>query len=348
MLNRDAVLQVLRQKGPCQPLHIRKALGEGDSFTIGAVLSELKGAGKVKVSNTKRGGPFYYIPEHADKLTKLIQYLGEKDRRTAELLKQKQILKDDEQEPLARVSLRQVKDFAVPLEVKTKDGTVLFWKWYQLQTKEAEPLIKQALGITPKQTKPAEQPAPIQEEQSKEASPTEPSQDARQSPEQAPQKSTRQAPKPATQEQSEAVKHEHTKAAEPEMQEESGSEEPSGTPEAVPAKTLLKQQDDTGDDFLKQVLEYFAEKRIQVIAKEVQRKNSDIEFEISVPTAVGRVTYFCKAKNKKKSNDGDLSNAYVQGQMKKLPVIYLTTGDVTKKAKEKLNHEFKGLLLVQL
>ncbi|MBW2983195.1 hypothetical protein KY327_02735, partial [Candidatus Woesearchaeota archaeon] len=266
---------------------------------------------------------------------------GEKDRRTAELLKRKQILKDDEQEPLTRVSLRQIKDFAVPLEVKTKDGTVLFWKWYLLSTKEAEPLIKQALGITPKQTKPAEQPAPVQEEPQPKEAPQKPS-------EQTPQQPVEPAQKPVPQARPEAVKHEHTKAAAPETQEEGGPEEPSGTPEAVPAKTLLKQQDDTGDDFLKQVLEYFAEKRIQVITKEVQRKNSDIEFEISVPTAVGRVTYFCKAKNKKKSNDGDLSNAYVQGQMKKLPVIYLTAGDVTKKAKEKLNHEFKGLLLVQL
>lgn len=341
MLNRDTVLQVLQKKGPCQPLHVRKTLGEGDSFTIGAILSELKGAGKVKVSNTKRGGPFYYVPEHADRLTELIQYLGEKDRRTAELLKRKQILKDDEQEPLTRVSLRQIKDFAVPLEVKTKDGTVLFWKWYQLQTKEAEPLIKQALGITPKQTKPAEQPAPVQEEPQPKEAPQKPS-------EQTPQQPVEPAQKPVPQARPEAVKHEHTKAAEPESRNEEDQEEASGPHEAVPAKTLLKQQDDTGDDFLKQVLEYFAEKRIQVITKEVQRKNSDIEFEISVPTAVGRVTYFCKAKNKKKSNDGDLSNAYVQGQMKKLPVIYLTAGDVTKKAKEKLNHEFKGLLLVQL
>jgi len=34
---------------------------------------------------------------------------------------------------------------------------------------------------------------------------------------------------------------------------------------------------------------------------------------------------------------------YIQAQSKKLPVLFLTTGNVTKKAEEMLNKEFKGM-----
>ncbi|MBD3209397.1 hypothetical protein GF367_03175 [Candidatus Woesearchaeota archaeon] len=298
MLTRDAILAVLQQKGPCLPIHIKQAIGQGDTFTIGAFLTELREVGKIKVSNTKRdGSPFYYVPEHAPRLVQFLDDLGEKDRRTAHLLKEKKLLQDDKQEPLIRVSLRQIKDFAVPVNVKLKDKDILFWKWYLVPNDEAEALVKRALHI--------EERPPTLHPVKQQASPA-------------------QAP--------------------PQEQEEMEEEKP----RPVPAAQLLKGKDDTGDKFMKQLLEYFAEKRIQVITKDIKRKGKDIEFELSVPTAVGRVDYFCKAKSKKKSNDGDLSSAYVHGQGKKLPVLYITTGKVTKKVKEKLKNEFKGLVLVEL
>jgi len=302
MLNKDNVLAVLKQKGPCLPVHIKQAIGQGDTFTIGALLTELREAGKIKVSNTKRGGsPFYYTPEHAHKMAEHLSDLGEKDRRAAELLQEKKILRDKEQDPLVRVCLRQIKDFAVPIEVKIREEKELFWKWYLLPNTEAEARVKEALGIKPKPT---------------------------------PQLRTEQEEPPKT-----------TPAPQPPQKQEPTPEE---DPKPQPATKVLKDQDDTGDEFLKQILEYFAEKRIQVITKDVKRKNSDIEFEITMPTAVGRVDYYCKAKNKKKCSDGDLSSAYLQGQVRKLPVLFITTGDVAKKAKEKLKLDYKGLLLVEL
>lgn len=308
MLSRDSVLNALKTKGPCLPVHIKQFIGSGDTFMIGALLTELREAGKIKVSNTKRGGsPFYYIPEHAGKLVNLLPDLGEKDRRAAQLLQEKKILKDIDQDPLIRVCLRQIKDFAIPIEVKLKEGTQLFWKWYSLPNTEAEHKVKEMLGILPKPTAP-ETPKP----------------------------------RPPT-----PVRKQNTQAAEP-VKETSPINEGAKEPTPVPANKLLKEKDDTGDAFLKQILEYFAEKHIQIITKDIKRKNTDIEFELSMPTAVGRVEYFCKAKSKKKNNDGDLSSAYLQGQGKRLPVLYITTGEVTKKAKEKLKHEFKGLVLIEL
>lgn len=303
MLSKERVLAVLQAHGPLLPVQIKKHIGEGDTFTIGALLSELSSGGKVRVSSVKRGGsPFYFVPEHKARLANFISDLGEKDRRAAEKLREHKVLRDKEQEPLVRVCLRQVKDFASPVEVKTKDGVELFWKWYLLPAEQTEAEVRKLLGIAAPVTPVVEAPAP-----------------------------------PPAPESPSAPEERHLERQE---RLEPASEKP---------KSAAPKEVDAGDDaFLKQLLGYFAEKHIKVLSHTVLRRNTDIELVVSVPTAVGRVEYHCKAKNKKKSNEGDLSSAYVQGQLKKLPVLYVTTGEVTKKAREKLEQEFKGLVLVQL
>ena len=93
---------------------------------------------------------------------------------------------------------------------------------------------------------------------------------------------------------------------------------------------------------------YFNNKKIEVIENQVLRKGKEIEFKIKIPSVVGAVEYYCRAKNKKRVNDGDLSSAFVQGQIKRLPVLFLTTGELTKKAEEMLEKELKGLVVKKL
>ena len=50
-----------------------------------------------------------------------------------------------------------------------------------------------------------------------------------------------------------------------------------------------------------------------------------------------------KAMSKKKIDHADLALAFVQGQLKKLPILFLTAGELTKKAKEMLQKDFKGM-----
>ncbi len=313
MLDKDSILAVLRQRGPSLPVHIKRVVGVGDTFIIGAMLAELKDLGKVKVTSTKRGGsPFYYVPEHSARLVNLLPDLGEKERRTAELLRAKNVLQDKLQDPIVRVTLRAIKDFAVPVEVKLKDGIELFWKWYLTPNSEVEVLIKRILGFDRES---------VRKDSAKAAAPVK-----------------RSEPTPDI---SASRSSDGSGLQKVEPVSARGSDQKSSV-------SVLKRVDDSGDEFLKRLLAFFSEKKIQVVSKNVVRKNSDVEFELLIPSAVGVIEYFCKAKAKKKCNDGDLSAAYLQGQSKRLPVLFLTTGKVTKKAKDKLKTDFKGLVLKEL
>jgi len=95
-------------------------------------------------------------------------------------------------------------------------------------------------------------------------------------------------------------------------------------------------------DFNGDVKAYFNKSGI-IIIETLVKKASDIEAIAELPSPVGNLRFFIKARKKKKVTDGDLSSAFVQGQSKRLPVLFLTSGELTKKAKEMLESEFKGM-----
>jgi len=84
------------------------------------------------------------------------------------------------------------------------------------------------------------------------------------------------------------------------------------------------------------------------LEQKIIRKTSEAEFIIKVPSSIGNVRYYCKARSKKRFNDSDLSNAYVQGEIKKLPVLFLITGELTKKAQNLLEEQFKNLTVKRI
>ena len=47
---------------------------------------------------------------------------------------------------LTRVVLRNIKDFAIPLNVQNNEQKLLFWKWYLVDNTEAEEIIKSKVG----------------------------------------------------------------------------------------------------------------------------------------------------------------------------------------------------------
>src|SRR3989304_8616021 len=99
---RDEV-RVLAEQQPVQPTAVAKHLTT-NSVLASAMLSEMTEKGLLKVSFLKFGSsPLYYHPDHPEHLLNYIEHLNEKDRRTFTLLKDKEVLRDQAQDPLTRV-----------------------------------------------------------------------------------------------------------------------------------------------------------------------------------------------------------------------------------------------------
>lgn len=350
-ISRDEVLRLVRQRGPLIPNELRKLLGQGDTMLVGAVLSELANKGLVRISKTKLGGsPFYYDPEKPASLERAGEHLNEKDQRTWRLLKEKRVLRDDKQEALTRVSLRNITDFSKELTINAPEGQLTYWKYYLVDDAEAERRIKTELGLleevkeppttaTPQRTERTEAPSGLKEGEREKT--------VAEQPKERPQAPERPASKPAPV-ATEALAEDGERRA----------ERPVETPEAArrrPARREMGMQHalpaaigTIDDEFYAQVKRYFDKHTITIKEQQLIRKKSEVDFVILLPTPVGNVEYYCKAKAKKRSNDGDLASAKLQGNARNLPVLYLTTGEITKKAKEMLAKEFKGLVVKEL
>jgi hypothetical protein len=281
------VLDIVQQSGPLIPSDVSKKIGT-NIIIASALLSELASKKAVRMSHLKMGGtPLYYTAGQEAKLQEFIRFLHEKERKAYELLKNEMVLRDAAQEPVMRVALREIKDFAIPLNVQTETGIETFWKWYLNSNEEAEIKIKALLGTEDRQESDQEEIRPSMKQP---------------------------------------------------------DEQPTLIPEKKPELPKQKRKSKpVSDAFLESVYEYFRKNGIEMISRDFNKKKTEAEFVISVPSPVGSIKYYCKAKDKKLCTDGDISSAYVQGQAKKLPVLFLSNGGLTKKATEMLEREFSSI-----
>ncbi|MCM2324969.1 MAG: hypothetical protein NDI94_00760 [Candidatus Woesearchaeota archaeon] len=288
MINADTVLSLVKEKGPLIPRDVVKELG-GDTFLTGALLSQLVESKLLKISRAKIGGsPVYYAVGQEEGLEILYKSLNEKDKRGYDILKEKKVLRDIECEPLLRISLRNLKDFAQPFQVIVGDTEEIFWKWHLFSDEETEKLVNSMFSVA----------------------------------------------------------EEHKEIESPKAQETPQKEKPR---EKEVQHTLdNKEQKEEKESFADKISHIFREKNIEVIESKVIKKQNEIEYIVKAPSIAGKTYFFVKARDKKKTSDKDLSLMYIQGQTKKLPVLFMTTGDLTKKAYEMLDAEFRSISVLKI
>ncbi len=139
-------------------------------------------------------------------------------------------------------------------------------------------------------------------------------------------------------EQPKQIPPEKPKAQEPKPIEEKPRLEQKPIQETLTPKPT---SEPTGD-FWDKLHTFFTQNNIALLDKTTIKKKTDFDLTLEVPSPVGKLTYYCKARSKKKITDSDISAAYVQGQIKKLPVILLTDGELTKQAHAILG-QLKGI-----
>ena len=134
------ILKTLDTVGPSLPIQIAKTTGLSPMFAS-AILSELVGAQKVKMSKLKYGStPLYFIPGQEQRLENFAdENLSAGEKIAYHRLKEEKIIDDIKQEPAMRVALRSINDFAVPIRFQDK----IIWKYKFISNEEAKDILDQ-------------------------------------------------------------------------------------------------------------------------------------------------------------------------------------------------------------
>jgi hypothetical protein len=376
---KDKILEVVRQ-GPTFPAKVAKQLGGGgDTMLIGAILSTLISSGDVKVSHIKVGGsPLYYAPGQESKLEDFVNYLNDKDKNTFRLLKAEKVLQDSIQDPLTRVSLRGIKDFAKQFEIIFQGQKLLFWRFYSVSEDEAAPLAKKVLcsiksveleTVAPEHHEPSGQKqdhAPSLIIDPKPLNPAPVILDSKPVVEQpvVVQPAMQQVLEgSASVSYSQKVPEKHLPSPKPkvhnvktpksqkvkEQKEFKGSEESKESKE--PKEKSLREPKDSNEpksiknqkseyDFFDLILTHVALKKLDVISKEKIKKT---EYDLVLKNHDTNEYIYCKAKDKNTINEGDLAPALIFAQNKKMPCLFLSTGELSQRTQSMMMKEFGGM-----
>lgn len=304
---KEVALSFVKANGPVLPVKISKAI-DTNILMASAVLSELVSDKKVLLTHMNIGtSPLYYINGQEPKLQMLEKYISGKRKDAYFALKEGRVLRDDKLEPAIRVALRELKDFAKPLQVKVNGNQYLFWKWYLVGNDEVSQKIRSRFVVPKPAEKPVEQPV---------VQPKEPE--------------VKKEEKPVTLDDRIEPKKIEVKEEVKEVEEKQ---------EVVEEQTVQETI-----SFYKAVDDYFKKNKINILKEEIVRKDREFNFIIEIPSELGNLKYFVKVKNKKKIGDGDLTSAYSQAHLESLPLLFLTNGELVKKTKDLLNTGLKGVV----
>lgn len=95
--------------------------------------------------------------------------------------------------------------------------------------------------------------------------------------------------------------------------------------------------------FKEKVREYMKKNNVNML-EEKEIKNNEAVLIVSVRSDIGQLQYLAVAKNKKSISDTDLILAHHEGQKENLPVLFLTEGKLSDKAK-RYAESLKGQLI---
>ena len=297
---KQKILEVLKNKGPSLPILVSKEINLSSLFTS-AILSEMISSKMIKVSSMKIGSsPLYLIQGQEIQLENFINHLNFREKEAFGILKKEQVLDDEKLDPVMRVAIRAIKDFAIPLKVNNEGKEKIFWKIHSLDKSLAVEKIKSYLY--PEKTK---------------------------------------EKKPEKKEKIKKPKQEKVKEEVKEEKKEEIKEKPKKEAKPIKEEKVFKPEK-TETDFVKRIYDYL--KNIKaIIIEETEKNKKSLLFKIEVKTEFGKVSMLLIAKDKKSVSEADIVLAGHKTQTEKASVLFLSTGDLNKKALLALEH-FKNLV----
>jgi hypothetical protein len=319
-------MSFLKDKGPSIPVKVSGHLGV-DTMLASAFLAELLSDKEIKMSKMKVGNsPIYFLNGQEERLQDFSNYLKGREREAFELLKDKKILRDRNQEPAIRVALRSIKDFAFPFKVR--DET--FWRFYLVNHHEAVGNVEDNIP-EPKVTVMSKIKEAFIGEEVK--------------PVEGVEKGVEENVNVVGEEVEKGVET-SVKVVEP-MKEvvrensEDVSKEVVGESVGEVVKEIPKEIVKVVS-FGSRAESFLGENGFQIVRK-IQARKRDYSAVVRIRNDSEIKDYLCISKDKKSVTEGDVLKFLEEGKMDKLPVLILSTGEPNKKAQEWLEY-LKGVV----
>ncbi|MBT3323745.1 hypothetical protein HN681_01930 [archaeon] len=366
---KEDILSYVSNRGPLLPSTVAKEF-KGTNLFISALLSELVTNKKIKLSKAKIGGsPLYYCEHQKDRLYALLKdHAGKKQKEALDLLFEKKVLRDRDCLPFERVAFREMIDFARPVRLIINETEELFWRWYMLADSDAKDLIEVILedlyGLKEEKKKEVEEievPEPPKVEVKEEAK-VEVKEEAKV-----------EVKEEVKVEVKEEVKVEVKEEAKVEVKEDVEKEVPEEEEvvevkvkkkvkkkvvkkkkvEVEKQKKLKKENEEVDEivkdkDLLETLNKYMASNGIEIIRTLVIKNNREINMIVKVPSQAGDLKYFVKARKRKRLNEGDLLLAFTESQTLKLPILYFSNAELSKKTQDYIKKNIPGMNFIKL
>lgn len=303
---KDKILSLIKMKGPSLPVQIARGADTSPLFA-GAFLSELFSEKKIKMSNMKVGSsPLYYIEGQEIMLERFVEHLNSREKDAFYLLQKEKLLEDSAQTPVVRVALRSIKDFAVPLRARIDEDIKIFWKYFALSDLEIKDLMYQRMNLS-REEKQAEQEKTLEK---------------------------------AVEKKMESVKEDSSEDVEEEIDGEEGKTGNVGEAGVAEEKQevkekVKKEKKMLENEFGKKVKLHIGNKEIELLEVYLDRKK-EFAARARIDILFGKQEFYIWAKDKKIVNDSDLAGALQKAQAVKLPALFMSSGELHKKAKEYL------------
>lgn len=334
---KSKILSTIQTRGPSLPTQVSRATSIPPLF-VSAFLAELVSDKKLKITNMKVGSsPVYYLQGQESQLENFTEHLNSKEKEALQFLKNSQVLEDQKQSPAIRVALRNLKDFAIPTQVKIDNEIKLFWKQHLTPQAEAKELIQNIL--TPSNNSKSLPQKPIPQ------IPSTPS-----------QKESLQLIKV----QPDKKTYSDNNLSHPEI-----TEKPINTPPTLPkvSSSNLKESNlnifekplETQTKSIKKPTEYEFQSLIKKhlttqdikIVEEISSKKKEYTAKVQhFNQLFGKQSLLLISKDKKKVTENDLALALQKAQTEKMPALIISPGDLDKKAQAYLE-EYGNLIKYQ-
>ncbi|MEK6927142.1 MAG: hypothetical protein AABX11_01795 [Nanoarchaeota archaeon] len=312
---KDMILSFIKMRGPSLPITIARDVKTSTLFAS-AFLSELYQERKLRMSHLKVGSTsLYLIPGQEQMLENFIQYLNHKEQEAFHLIKQHGSLKEEELAPAIRVAIKEIKDFAIPVQENQK----VIWKYAFAK----ESLPQQVHTLQPSALLAPNPAIPVSVQQAVET----------QLSSQLAQESLSQSNPPTRDELVSQVESAIQKIEEKpikEKKEKIKKEIIKPNFEFNLTKVIEEVPEIIETPFGKNVRKYCHDKNLEIIKIEEEKKK-EFTAILSLQTPMGKQNYYCIARDKKKINEQDIQQSLEIAQKHRMPALLLISAPLDKK-----------------